>query len=156
MPTQLMNSNDFTEFRLFGGKSNLGLFVSRSSKLFCSSPNTLATTLDAHLIDDEDNNDTDNDAEDSDGENDFEVIEPIEKDEILIQNADTILGFLRGFGSNGVEAKRRLEESGVPASPELVAEVLSRCGMIGRRGLPSFSGLESNQGMCILSGSTIQ
>ncbi|RWR75744.1 pentatricopeptide repeat-containing protein, mitochondrial [Cinnamomum micranthum f. kanehirae] len=126
MPTELMNSNDFTEFRLFGGKSNLGLFVSRSSKPFCSSPNTLATTLDAHLIENEDNNDTDNDAEDSDGENDFEVIEPIEKDEILIQNAETILGFLRGFGSNGVEAKRRLEESGVPASPELVAEVLSR------------------------------
>lgn len=126
IPTQLINSNDFTEFRLLGQKSNGDFFVSRSSKPFCSSPNSLSRTLDAYLVDNDDNNDVDADAEEDGEENDFEVIESGEKDEILIQNVETVLGFLRGFRRDGVEAKRGLEGCSVPASPELVVEVLSR------------------------------
>ncbi|OVA03900.1 Pentatricopeptide repeat [Macleaya cordata] len=47
-------------------------------------------------------------------------------DEKLVQKVDTIVDILQNFGSNGPEAKLKLEQCDVPASSELVVEVLSR------------------------------
>ncbi|KAG0450886.1 hypothetical protein HPP92_026453 [Vanilla planifolia] len=49
-----------------------------------------------------------------------------EKDDALLRDVEFVMACLRDLGSNGAEAKSRLEQCRVLASPELVAEVLSR------------------------------
>ncbi|PKA60301.1 Pentatricopeptide repeat-containing protein [Apostasia shenzhenica] len=66
---------------------------------------------------------------DSDGESNDEA-EPKDSsaqiDEQLLRDLDLVISCLRDFGSNGADAKHRLEQSGVVPSVELVNQVLSR------------------------------
>ncbi|XP_058107743.1 pentatricopeptide repeat-containing protein At5g15010, mitochondrial-like [Magnolia sinica] len=123
--TQFMNSSGFAESASFGNKTQMGRLISDFSNPFFPSSITTCRFSSTHVdVDDDDNDfDADGDDEDCDG---LELSQLGTKDEGLIRNVETVLGFLRDFGRDAAEVKRRLEGCSVPASPELVAEVLSR------------------------------
>ncbi|KAL6013605.1 hypothetical protein ACLOJK_004103 [Asimina triloba] len=116
----------FPHFRNFSAKTQLPGIASVSQNPFFS-PSIATCRFSTTRSAGGENGRSDSDADCSDEEgDDLEFLPPDVKDENLARNAETILGFLRDFRIDALEAKRKLEESGVTASSELVAEVLSR------------------------------
>ncbi|KAK9153762.1 hypothetical protein Sjap_001242 [Stephania japonica] len=69
----------------------------------------------------DDDTDKDIDEDGEEGKREFFV-----RDEMLVQNVEFVMGILHGFGSDGLEAKHKLEQCGMVVTSELVVEVLSR------------------------------
>ncbi|XP_068669125.1 pentatricopeptide repeat-containing protein At5g15010, mitochondrial [Aristolochia californica] len=73
-------------------------------------------------------NGSDGEADDvnDDDDNEFRLAKSSRKDGTLIHSVESIMNILDDFGRDAAEAKRKLDKCDVPASPELVEEVLSR------------------------------